>query len=134
MDQCQPYIDKARQLLADTNARKFYCSGLQDFAFEETYDCIWVQWVLTHLNDEDNIAFLKKAQRHLRKGGVIVVKENASEKGFFVDKGDSSVVRSTLLWKVLFQQAGLRVLKEGLQTDWPEDLFEVRMYALQEME
>jgi hypothetical protein len=42
--------------------------------------------VLTHLNDEDNIAFLIKAKAHLNEGGVIIVKENSSDKGFYVDK------------------------------------------------
>ena len=59
-----------------------------------------------------------------------MVKENASEKGFFVDKLDCSVIRSNLLWKKLFAEAGLRVVKEEKQQDWPQDMFDIRMYAL----
>lgn len=86
--------------------------------------------MLTYLNDEDAIAFLLKAKNNLNEGGVIVVKENASEKGFFVDKLDCSVIRSNMLWKKLFTEAGLRVVKEEQQMDWPKDMFDIRMYAL----
>lgn len=116
--------------MKDNNVRHFYCKGLQDFKFEHTYDCIWIQWVLTHLNDEDNIAFLIKAKAHLSEGGVIIVKENCSEKGFYVDKEDCTVVRSSMLYRKLFEQAGMKIIKEERQPDWPTDLFEPVLFAL----
>jgi protein N-terminal methyltransferase len=45
--------------------RHFYVKGLQEFDFEEKYDCIWVQWVFSHLNDEDAKIFLIKAKKAL---------------------------------------------------------------------
>ena len=45
--------------------RHFYTKGLQKFDFEEKYDCIWVQWVLSQLNDEDALAFVQKAKSSL---------------------------------------------------------------------
>lgn len=74
MDQCEKYITKAKEILKDNNVRKFYCKGLQNFNFEHKYDCIWLQWVLTYLNDEDSIAFLMRAKANLKEGGVIIVK------------------------------------------------------------
>ena len=47
-----------------------------------------------------------------------------------VDKEDFSVTRSVELYKILFQKAGLKIIKEETQNDWPEDLFGVRMYAI----
>lgn len=45
--------------------RHFYVKGLQEFDFEEKYDCIWVQWVFSHLNDADAKIFLMKAKKAL---------------------------------------------------------------------
>jgi protein N-terminal methyltransferase len=71
-----------------------------------------------------------RAKSNLKEGGVIVVKENASDRGFFVDKEDCSVIRSNALWKKLFEEAGLKIIKEDIQRDWPKDMFDLRMYAL----
>jgi protein N-terminal methyltransferase len=61
---------------------------------------------------------------------VIVVKENHSEKGFLVDKEDYSVTRSEVMYRGLIERAGLRIVKEQRQDDWPESLFSVKMYAM----
>ena len=76
------------------------------------------------------MAFLQRARNNLKEGGVIIVKDNTSERGFFVDKADCSVIRSGALMKKLFLKAGLTVIKEGMQINWPSDMFQVRMYAL----
>ena len=41
--------------------RNFIHSGLQDFKFTRRYDCIWVQWVLCYLDDDELMEFLRKA-------------------------------------------------------------------------
>ena len=58
------------------------------------------------------------------------MKDNASDEGFVVDKSDCSVTRSHLLWLELFSKAELQVINEGIQPDWPEDMYDLRMYAL----
>jgi hypothetical protein len=47
-----------------------------------------------YLSDEDSVAFLKEAKNNLKEGGVVIVKDNASDEGFVVDKIDCSVTRS----------------------------------------
>jgi len=42
------------------NMKDFYAEGLQTFQFKKQYDVIWVQWVSSHLTDEDYIDFLKR--------------------------------------------------------------------------
>lgn len=59
------------------------------------------------------------------------MKENHCTVGFVVDKADCSVTRSTDLFKDLFAKAGLKIVKEEVQMDWPKDLFTIRMYALE---
>ena len=97
------------------NVRSFWVKGLQEFEFTEKYDCIWVQWVLSHLNDEDAVAFLRRAKSALAPGGVIVLKENHCGSGFVVDKEDFSVTRSTPLFKNLFAKADLEIVEEQTQ-------------------
>lgn len=111
--------------------RHFYVNGLQQFDFQERYDCVWVQWVFSQLNDEDAVTFLKKAKASLNEGGVIILKENHCSVGFVVDKEDCSVTRSGDLFKEIFARAGLKIVKEEMQMDWPKDLFTIRMYALE---
>lgn len=43
---------------------------------DEGYDLIWNQWCLGHLTDDQLTEYLKRCRDGLRKGGVVVVKEN----------------------------------------------------------
>lgn len=74
IDQCHNYIEKAKVILKDKKIGHFYTQGLQEFNFEEKYDCIWIQWVFSQLTDEDGIAFLKKCKNALNEGGIIIFK------------------------------------------------------------
>lgn len=51
--------------------------------------------------------------------------------GFEVDNTDNSVTRSDKHYKELFDKAGLTLIRDEIQKDLPDELFEVRMYALQ---
>ena len=51
VDQCENYILTASNELKGSNFR-FFIEGLQNFVPEAgIYDCIWIQWVLSHLTD-----------------------------------------------------------------------------------
>ncbi|CAG2109699.1 unnamed protein product, partial [Medioppia subpectinata] len=71
-----------------------YNVGLQDFAPEADvlYDCIWCQWVVGHLTDEDFVRFLVRCKSALKQpNGVIVVKDNTtSSDECDADTNDSS--------------------------------------------
>ncbi len=68
VDQASNLIAKAKDNIGSPKMRNFYVSGLQDFAFPEKYDCIWIQWVLLHLTDDDTVAFLAKCKKNLKPG------------------------------------------------------------------
>ncbi|EJD02351.1 methyltransferase domain-containing protein [Fomitiporia mediterranea MF3/22] len=111
---------------------------------ESGFDVIWCQWCLGHLSDEQLTVFLKLCKESLRsktKGtgeleGVIVVKENIcleKERGVprvEFDTNDSTLIRSDLAWKNVFANAGLIIVKQELQTGFPQGLYPVKMYAL----
>eukprot|EP01087_Luapelamoeba_hula_P022722 TRINITY_DN8214_c0_g1_i1.p1 TRINITY_DN8214_c0_g1~~TRINITY_DN8214_c0_g1_i1.p1 ORF type:complete len:343 (-),score=77.47 TRINITY_DN8214_c0_g1_i1:1023-2051(-) len=94
------FLDTARRDLSNTQhpkghkAEKYFCSALQDFAPERnTYDVIWLQWVIGYLTDVDFVALLKRFKQSLKPNGIIVVKDNVTRESFYVDKEDSSVTR-----------------------------------------
>ena len=76
LEQCEKFVEKAKTLLTEKNFAKyklliyiyiysFYCKGLQEFEFEHSYSCIWIQWVLSHLTDDDALQFLNKCKKNL---------------------------------------------------------------------
>ncbi|KAG9291212.1 hypothetical protein G9A89_021714 [Geosiphon pyriformis] len=135
--ECTPkFIEHAEKeyLLNEKNEGKidkFYCVGLQEFDPEpQKYDLIWCQWVLLYLKDEDLVSFLKRAKNGLKQNGIICLKENVSVFGYSFHEDDSSVTRSDKIFKEIFQNSRLKLLKEATQYGFPEGLFEVKMYAL----
>lgn len=88
--------------------------------------------MLCYLTDEDLLTFLEKSKANLvdPKNGMIFVKENVHDTGFYVDKDDNSVVRSDKLFVELFEQAGLEVMAHIYQPGFPKDLFKISLYAL----
>eukprot|EP01134_Creolimax_fragrantissima_P002789 CFRG2789T1 len=132
---CQKFLDKAKEKIKSPKAERFICSTLQDFTPEEgRYDVIWVQWVVGHLKDDDLVEFFARCKKGLKPDGYIVVKENVTRKGdkeFWLDREDSSIVRSNDSFIAIFLRAGLKVLRQQEQLTFPKELFPVNMYALQ---
>lgn len=117
----------------------FVC-GLENWspAEDKSYDIVWIQWCLGHLNDQQAVDLLVRAGKSLRRNdsgyeGWILVKENLSTdvngEDLF-DELDSSVTRSDQKFKDIFERANMKVLKMELQSGFPKDLYPVKMYAL----
>ena len=113
---------------------RFYCKGLQDWSPPtRRYSIIWIQWVLCYLTDDDVVAFLKRCAEGLLEDGkgVIILKENTcGEENFVVDTDDASVCRSLPYWLKLVKAAGLRVVMQHMQDDFPSEIFPVPMLAI----
>lgn len=131
VDQSESLLSEARSFISTPKPLRFYTSGLQDFTPQDTYDCIWIQWVSSQLTDTDLIAFLIRAKSSLRPNGCLIVKENIKKKGFLVHKDDFSVTRSSVIYELIFEEAKLAVLFAAQQPDFPEEIYEVKMWALQ---
>jgi protein N-terminal methyltransferase len=119
---------------------------MQTFKFERTYDCIWTQWCLMYLTDEDLLKYLEECRDHLvlpkveekqkeeeeeetkikdkaplkkpafQPQGLIFVKENVQPEKFLVDREDNSIMRTDEHFKYLFENAGLEILHDEEQT------------------
>lgn len=111
---------------------RFFCTGLQDFQPKvDSYDIIWMQWMVGYLTDDDLVQFLKKCVTALRFGGIVVIKDNTCEKeAFVVDRDDASTTRSLPYIIAIAELAGLTVVYQQYQEGFPEDIFPVPMVAL----
>lgn len=116
----------------DSSRTSCIVQGLQDFSPEiNSYDVIWIQWVIGHLQDIDFINFFRRCVKGLRPGGVVILKDNCCESWTFVlDRSDSSLTRSRDYMHLLFKLSGLSILKETKQENFPSELYPVYMTAL----
>jgi len=113
------------------------------------YDCIWNQWVLLYLTDQDLIAYMKRCIDALenKETGWIFCKENVlpiaapntkttldqnlkDARGFEIDIEDNGLTRSDDRYRMLFEKAGLEIVCALRQSNWPSDLYPVYMYVL----
>eukprot|EP01083_Nonionella_stella_P047947 128400_1 len=121
------------ELSACANIGEYFGLALQEFSPKaKTYRCIWIQWVVEHLTDEDLVQFLRRCKTALDGQGIIVVKENHTRpgQGFYLDLNDCSMVRSREHFEELFSDAGLETLRCSEQTDLVPGMYPVRMWAL----
>lgn len=105
---------------------------------ESGFDVVWCQWCLMYMSDKDVVAFLGSCKVALRDvESLIVVKENVALDGLgpngesvssvHFDEEDSSVTRSGLAWKLLFEQANLTIVREQVQGGLLPGLYAVNM-------
>ena len=67
----------------------------------------------------------------LKRNGIIVVKENITSSGEVeIDDQDSSVTRTDGRFHYIFDAANLEVIRELPQKKFPQELYNVKMYAM----
>ncbi|MED6276384.1 N-terminal Xaa-Pro-Lys N-methyltransferase 1 [Characodon lateralis] len=133
VDVTKEFLDKARSYLGDDGKRvgNYFCCGLQEFVPETgRYDVIWIQWVIGHLTDDHLVEFLRRCQKALRPNGLIIIKDNVSYEGVVPDEVDSSVCRDLEIVCRLVGQAGLRIVHEEQQMNFPKEIYQVHTLAL----
>ncbi len=137
VEQCKKYTDASWKYVGKDHIREVLTIGLQDFKPKpNTYDLIWIQWVIGHLPDEPLVAFLRRCVAALKPGGLLGMKENncSAKRKTVYDEEDSSITRSDEEFRRLFTQAGLTVAHDALQTDFPQGMYDIRMYWLAPMD
>nr|XP_057913556.1 N-terminal Xaa-Pro-Lys N-methyltransferase 1 isoform X1 [Doryrhamphus excisus]XP_057913557.1 N-terminal Xaa-Pro-Lys N-methyltransferase 1 isoform X1 [Doryrhamphus excisus] len=133
VDVTQEFLDKAKTYLGDDGKRVggYFCQGLQDFVPESgRYDVIWIQWVIGHLTDNHLVEFLRRCHKALRPNGLIVIKDNVSYEGVVPDEVDSSVCRDLEIVRSLVVRAGLSIIYEEQQVNFPKEIYHVHTLAL----
>eukprot|EP00912_Choanoflagellata_sp_UC4_P000217 UC4_evm7s135 len=123
IEQQKKFVDEAPAYIESDRMGKFICCGLQDWNPEPNrYDLIWTQWCVGHLTDEHLINFLDRCGKSLRPYGLVTVKENIAPphiERHIVDEEDKSVTRTEAEFKRIFSLAGLTLVDEIFQQDFP---------------
>lgn len=127
-------VEQAKKEVPAEKAGEFMQCSMQEAKLApNTYDLILIQWAAIYLTDDDFVKFLQNCSQALRPGGIVFFKENCTgdnRNDFVVDNDDSSLTRSDSHYKMIFEQAGMVLVKEEYQKSWPKELFPVKMYGL----
>lgn len=138
VEELSDVVTKGREFEAlrrDGQVGEVYNVGLEDWTPEEgtEYELIWHQWCLSQLTDRQLVDYLKRIKTYLVEGGWIVIKEDMSTDSNGQDifnPASSSVTRSDVKFRKLFEESGLRLVATELQKGMPLELYPVRSYAL----
>jgi protein N-terminal methyltransferase len=133
VDQDEKFIQQARKNFeGNEKIGEMTSCGLQKYQPEpEKYDVIWVQWVLSHMTDEDLIQFMHRCRSALRKNGVVIAKENCTRTNQLeTDSVDSSVTRSFAMFVDIFKKADYNVISNVKQKNFPKELYPVWTFVL----
>ena len=136
------FVDVAKKELQGVCEFDTFVCGAQNWKIQDQYDCIWNQWVLMFLKDQDAVDYLKRCKDHLTKKGYIIVKDNVAsgnklamkdEANWYPD--DRSVARTYMHYRELFDMAGLRLVEEietqeETKTSEGEDLMPIFTFVL----
>ncbi|KAJ1975897.1 hypothetical protein H4R34_004170 [Dimargaris verticillata] len=139
VEQCANFVQHGQESYLQPEIQQgkigdVFVQGLQTFdPAPGRYDVIWCQWVLSHLTDEDLVAFFKRCQTGLKPTGLIFIKENVVQSQAIVDDEDSSITRTEPELVRLFGAAGLQVVKKAVQSGFPRGIFPVFMVASKSM-
>ena len=112
-----------------------YAKSLHEFTPKSNYyHCIWCQWTLEHLTDDDLIKFLKNCKKALNKSSkhsYCVFKENVCRNNlFYVNIDGSSIIRHRTVLEDMFEQSGLNVVKILDQKGFPKGLWPQKIFIL----
>jgi protein N-terminal methyltransferase len=129
------FLRKAEADVAQTGVtvRAIEC-GAQDWQIDEDFDCIWLQWVLMFLTDEDAVSLLMRCKQHLRPNGIVVVKDNMIQSRRKSDAvwfpNDHSLSRTVFHVRDLIGRSGLRVDYNREQTSWNDEFIPLYCFVL----
>eukprot|EP00871_Galdieria_phlegrea_P003778 jgi/Galph1/4400/GphlegSOOS_G3086.1 len=128
----EEFVAYAKKTLDASRLGWTFCCAMQDFVPQvgRRYDLIWIQWCIIYLTDDDLVSFLERCCGALKHEGAICIKDNCSKEHFVVDTNDASITRTDEHYRILFNRAGLEVIRQQLQMRFPKELFSVYMYAL----
>jgi len=105
-------------------------SFVQDFQPEaKKYDVIWVQWVCSAMVDDGVRNFLTNCKNGLKAKSILFLKENVAQEEVERDDDDCSITRTGKHFRQMIRSCGYLIMKELKQPKFPQELFEVRIFA-----
>ena len=141
IDPVEKFLNVAKESLENKCEFRLFCMGIQNWLPDVKYDCIWVQWALLYLTDEDIINFLNIIKFSLNINGFIFIKDNVGNKNKKapINKAqyrsiDNSVNRVYKHYLDLFNICGLILIESIEQKKWDENLLPVYTFILKSKE
>ncbi|XP_014798211.1 PREDICTED: N-terminal Xaa-Pro-Lys N-methyltransferase 1-like [Calidris pugnax] len=86
--------------------------------------------ITRHLTDNHLSDFLKRCRAGLRPNGIVVIKDNMAQEGVIMDDVDSSVCRDLDVVRKIIRRAGLHLLAEERQENFPDEIYHVYTFAM----
>ena len=136
IDPVAAFLDEAVKKLGDYKVRTFPV-GIQDWIPDDKYDCIWCQWSVMYLTDEDAVSFFKRCKEALTNKGLIFVKDNISSNDInaekntcMIDLEDNGLSRSYNHYLELFNKSGLTLVEAQKQANYPKYLLPLYTFVL----
>lgn len=134
LDPVQEFLDVAKNEIGSRAVIRLYPIGAQDWIAERKYDCIWLQWTLMYLTDDDAVNILKQCKANLKEKGKIFVKDNgypSNEETLAAwNSEDHSFARSHQSYLNLFQKAEVEILEDISQPNWDPELLPLYVFVL----
>ena len=136
IDPVDEFLKKAVESLGSYKVRTFNM-GIQDWKPDEKYDCIWCQWSVMYLTDNDAIDFFKRCKSSITSKGLIFVKDNISSTDLkagkdtcMIDMEDHGLSRAYQHYLELFEKAGLQLIEAQKQSNYPGYLLPLYTFVL----
>lgn len=138
LEQDKSFCEKAKSELKDfSNIKGIINSSMQNTfnnseIKDKKFSCIWIQWCIENIDDNDLVYLLSHCKLHLEDKGVVIIKENVVEDTDKVDINDIdySRVRNDILFKNLFKKSSLKIFKHMRHPNWPKEFMDVSIYVL----
>ena len=131
------FVEQAKEKLSSMCEFRGITIGAQEWVPDAKYDCIWCQWCIMYLMDDDAITFLKRCKEALAEGGYIVIKDNVANKSKGTPKNcaqfrelDNQLNRAYKHYIELFEKAGLNLVEAIPQKKWDPELLPVYTFVL----
>lgn len=96
----------------------------------QQYDVIVLNWIGSHLKDDDLVALLTKCRKALSRRGAVFFKDNITPEFFWHSVNPLGIQRSIEHFEAIFAKAGLRARLDQKQTRWPAYLMQMHMFLL----
>ena len=121
VDYSKPLIDIAKQELKKRGLKNvdFTCGRCTDFKYPKKFDAVIISGLFTYLNDEEVPITIANAHKHMKKGGIMLLRESIGlEKRFeVIDKYSpalkaryNGIYRTVATLNELFEKQGFRAV------------------------
>lgn len=130
------YMREYHNTFKDQKIKNFYNNKIEEFAFVNIYDLIFIQWVLEYVDYPDINLFFQKMKNSMHNDSIVIIKENINIKNdvdiILEDQG--AIVRPYRTYEELFMINGFKIIQnEIIDYKSISDLYEIKCWILKKI-